>query len=199
MISSRRVRAQTGHRASGSAQNQLQRRIGRPKETAPGSVLGRKVDRFQPPSGAPGLPQGVPEALRGARLEIFLKMERELLVVSTNATIPNEQLAGFTMPSASTATQSHPTWLQTKASNMLHLQGRTSTQQVQHGLAEEDDDIAAIHREYWRTLPRLSVPEMQFLWPEAHGVSSTQSGAEDESRARCLRLQGLQISELPWL
>ena len=93
----------------------------------------------------------------------------------------------------------HPTWLQTKASNMLHLQGRTSTQQVQHGLAEEDDDIAAIHREYWRTLPRLSVPEMQFLWPEAHGVSSTQSGAEDESRARCLRLQGLQISELPWL
>ena len=128
-------------------------------------------------------------------------MERELLVVSTNATIPNEQLAGFTMPSASTATQSHPTWLQTKASNMLHLQGRTSTQQVQHGLAEEDDDIAAIHREYWRTLPRLSVPEMQFLLPEAHGVSSTQSGAEDESRARCLRLQGLalQISELPWL
>ena len=103
------------------------------------------------------------------------------------------------MPSASTATQSHPTWLQTKASNMLHLQGRTSTQQVQHGLAEEDDNIAAIHREYWRTLPRLSVPEMQFLWPEAHGVSSTQSGAEDESRARCLRLQGLQISELPWL
>ena len=40
MLSSRRVRAQTGHRASGSAQNQLQRRIGRPKETAPGSVLG---------------------------------------------------------------------------------------------------------------------------------------------------------------
>ena len=38
--SSRRVRAQTGHRASGGAQNQLQRRIGRPKETAPGSVLG---------------------------------------------------------------------------------------------------------------------------------------------------------------
>ena len=164
-------------------------------------VLGRKSDRFQSPSGDPERPQGVPEAGRGVILSLcfFEKMERELLVVSTNATIPNEQLAGFTMPSASTATQSHPTWLQTKASNMLHLQGRTSTQQVQHGLAEEDDDIAAIHREYWRTLPRLSVPEMQFLWPEAHGVSSTQSGAEDESRARCLRLQGLQISELPWL
>ena len=71
--SSRRVRAQTGHRASGGAQNQFQRRIGRPRETTPGSVLGRKVDRLQPPGGAPELPQGVPEALRGAILEIFLK------------------------------------------------------------------------------------------------------------------------------
>ena len=41
---------------------------------------------------APGLPQGVPEALRGAILGIFLKMQRELVVVSTNATIPNENL-----------------------------------------------------------------------------------------------------------
>jgi len=90
--SSRRVRAQTGHRAIGSAQNQLQRRIGRPKETAPGSVLGRKVDRFQSPSGAPELPQGVPEALRGAISEILLKMERELQIFSKNATIPNENL-----------------------------------------------------------------------------------------------------------
>ena len=71
-------------------------------------VLGRKIDRFQSPSGDPERPQGVPEAGRGAILSfvcVFLKMERELLVVSTNATIPNEQLAGFTMPSASTATQ----------------------------------------------------------------------------------------------
>ena len=72
-------------------------------------VLGRKIDRFQSPSGDPERPQGVPEAGRGVILSFvfvfFEKMERELLVVSTNATIPNEQLAGFTMPSASTATQ----------------------------------------------------------------------------------------------
>ena len=71
-------------------------------------VLERKIDRCQSPSGDPERPQGVPEAGRGVILSfvcVFLKMERELLVVSTNATIPHEQLAGFTMPSASTATQ----------------------------------------------------------------------------------------------
>ena len=58
-------------------------------------VLGRKIDRFQSPSGDPERPQGVPEAGRGVILSfvcVFLKMERELLVVSTNATIPNENL-----------------------------------------------------------------------------------------------------------
>ena len=58
-------------------------------------VLGRKIDRFQSPSGHPERPQGVPEAGRGVILSfvfVFLKMERELLVVSTNATIPNENL-----------------------------------------------------------------------------------------------------------
>ena len=58
-------------------------------------VLGRKSDRFQSPSGDPERPQGVPEAGRGVILSfvfVFLKMERELLVVSTNATIPNENL-----------------------------------------------------------------------------------------------------------
>ena len=166
-------------------------------------VLGRKIDRFQSPSGDPERPQGVPEAGRGVILSfVFVFFEKwsanfwlspQMQPFQTNSWHDSRCRLPPLRPSA------HPTWLQTKASNMLHLQGRTSTQQVQHGLAEEDDDIAAIHREYWRTLPRLSVPEMQFLWPEAHGVSSTQSGAEDESRARCLRLQGLQISELPWL
>ena len=59
-------------------------------------VLERKIDRFQSPSGDPERPQGVPEAGRGVILSFvfvfFEKMERELLVVSTNATIPNENL-----------------------------------------------------------------------------------------------------------
>ena len=55
--SSRRVRAQTGHRAIEGAQNQLKRRIGWPKETAPGLSWGAKVIDFNLPAATRSAPR----------------------------------------------------------------------------------------------------------------------------------------------
>ena len=52
----------------------------------------RKVDRFQSPSGAPELPQGVPEALRGAILEVFFGKGARTSDFLKNALILNENL-----------------------------------------------------------------------------------------------------------
>ena len=55
--SSRRVRAQTGHRAIEGAQNQLKRRIGWPKETAPGLSWGAKLIDFNLPAATRSAPR----------------------------------------------------------------------------------------------------------------------------------------------
>ena len=106
-------------------------------------VLGRKIDRFQSPSGDPERPQGVPEAGRGVILSVvcvfFEKwsanfwLSPQMQPFQTNSWQDSRCRLPPLRPSA------HPTWLQTKASNMFHLQGRASAGQVQHRLPEEEN------------------------------------------------------------
>ena len=166
-------------------------------------VLGRKIDRFESPSGDPERPQGVPEAGRGVILSfvcVFLKNGAR-----TSGCLHKCNHSKRTAGRIHDAVCLH--------CDPVHIPPGYRRKPVICCICKEGLPLNKFSMAWQKKMMTLrqytenigarcldcQYPKCSFLWPEAHGVSSTQSGAEDESRARCLRLQGLQISELPWL